>query len=261
MNPANLYRLAATTPYHRTTLPLRLTAVHPFLDKAPRAAAAALSGFFPARGGTNNDMQQWSLIFVNHHLTGNWSASMQMENRLRDDASEVDKQIYKPGGYYQFTDTLQLGVGYKFVRKHDSPDEQDPRQELFYRPIPTSKFEWVHQFRVEQRTGKSIDGVVSRLRYLVHLSHPLGDSDKYYWAAQEAVRFNAADKDRGPVDGFEQSRLYFGIGKKVTPKLKVEVGYLWNYQRVRRGNDLSNHVLRLQFLIDTQGLRPFFVND
>jgi len=221
----------------------------------------AILSITPARAGTNNDLQQWSLIFVNHHLTDKWSASMQVENRLRDDASEVDKQIYKPAGYYLFTDTLQLGVGYKYVRKHDSADEQDPWQELFYRPVSTSKFDWVHQFRLEQRTGKSIDGIVSRLRYLIHVSHPLGDSDEYYWAAQEAVRFNAASKDSGPVDGFEQSRLYFGVGKKVTRKMKIEVGYLWNYQRIRDGNDLSNHVLRLQFLVDTKGIFPFFVSN
>jgi hypothetical protein len=99
---------------------------------------------------------------------------------------------------------------------------------------------------------------VPRLRYLIHVSHPLGDSDKYYWAAQEAVRFNAASKDTGPVDGFEQSRLYFGVGRKVTRKMKIEVGYLWNYQRKREGENLSNHVLRLQFLVDTKGLLPFF---
>lgn len=214
----------------------------------------------PVLAGTNNDFQQWSLIFVNHHLNDKWSASMQFENRLRDDASEVDKQIYKPAGYYQFTDTLQLGVGYKYVRKKDAADEQDPWQELFYRPLTDSKFTWTHQFRLEQRTGSSIDGVVSRLRYLIHVSHPLGDSKEYYWAAQEAVRFNAASKETGPVDGFEQSRLYFGVGKKMSRKFRIEVGYLWNYQRIRDANDLSNHVLRLQFLIDTNGLRPFFAN-
>ena len=233
------------------------------IERALVRALAAIIGLsllpaFHALASTDNDFQQWSLIFVNHHLNEKWSASMQFENRLRDDASEVDKQVYKPGGYYQFTDTLQLGVGYKYVRKKDSKNEQDPWQELFYRPIPSSKFVWTHQFRLEQRTGGGVDGVVPRLRYLLHVSHPLGDSDRYYWAAQEAVRFNAASKDTGPVDGFEQSRLYFGVGRNMTKKLKVEVGYLWNYQREREGPNLSNHVLRLQFLIDTKGLHPWF---
>jgi hypothetical protein len=36
------------------------------------------------------------------------------------------------------------------------------------------------------------------------------------------------------------------------------VGYLWNYQLERDERNLSNHVLRLQFLVDTKGLLPFF---
>ena len=220
-------------------------------------ALLLLGSVAPGQAGTNNDFQQWTLLFVNHHLDNNWSASMQVENRLRDDASEVDKQIYKPGGYYAFTDTLKLGVGYKYVHKKDSPDEQDPWQELFYNPAPLGNWNWAHQFRMEQRTGSSIDGVVHRARYLLHLSYPLGDGP-WYLAAQEAVRFNLSSKDSGPVDGFEQSRLYFGAGRRMSKKLKVEVGYLWNYQRERHERNLSNHVLRLQFLVDTKGLHPFF---
>src|SRR5210317_2376064 len=37
----------------------------------------------PASADTDNDFQQWSLIFVNHHLNDKWSASIQLENRLR----------------------------------------------------------------------------------------------------------------------------------------------------------------------------------
>ena len=216
-----------------------------------------LTPFMPSWAGTQNDFQQWSLIFVNHHLDERWSASMQIENRLRDDASEVDKQVYKPAGYYAFTDTLKLGVGYNYVRKKDSADEQDTWQELFFNPAPLGNWDWAHQFRMEQRMGSGIDGVVHRARYLLHLTYPLGDGP-WYLAGQEAVRFNLSSKDSGPVDGFEQSRLYFGVGRRVSHKLKIEVGYLWNYQRERHERNLSNHVLRLQFLVDTKGLHPFF---
>ena len=212
---------------------------------------------FSVQAATQQDFQQWTLWFGNHHLDETWAVSMQVENRLREDATEVDKQIFKPGGYYAFTDTLKLGIGYKYVKKKGSKDEQDPWEELFWNPAPIGKFDWTHQFRWEQRTGGGVDGVVHRLRYLLHVTHPLGDSGRYYLAAQEAVRFNAPSKDWGPVNGFEQSRAYLGVGRNMTPKLKIEVGYLWNYQRFRDVNH-SNHVLRLQFLVDTKGLLPFF---
>ena len=133
-----------------------------------------------ARADTDNDFQQWSLIYVNHHLNNKWSTSMQVENHLRDDASEEDKQIFKPAGYYAFTDTLQLGMGYKYVKKKDSKDEQDTWQELVYRPAPIGDWDWANQFRWEQRTGSGLDGVVNRMRYLLHVTHPMGDSGKYY---------------------------------------------------------------------------------
>jgi hypothetical protein len=56
---------------------------------------------FAAQADTQNDFQQWTLWFGNHHLDETWSVSMQVENRLRDDASEVDKQIFKPAGTHR----------------------------------------------------------------------------------------------------------------------------------------------------------------
>ena len=44
----------------------------------------------PARADTANEFQQWSLIFVNHHLDNKWSASMQVENRLRFLLTDTD---------------------------------------------------------------------------------------------------------------------------------------------------------------------------
>ena len=53
----------------------------------------------PAWAATNNDFQEWTLLFVNHQLDGDWSASMQVENRLREDASEIDKKIFNPADF------------------------------------------------------------------------------------------------------------------------------------------------------------------
>ena len=52
---------------------------------------------FAAQADTKNDFQQWTLLFVNHHLDDNWSASMQVENRFRDDASRACQ--YRLPGY------------------------------------------------------------------------------------------------------------------------------------------------------------------
>ena len=44
------------------------------------------------------------------------------------------------------------------------------------------------------------------------------------------------------------------------PLTDTRAGSFAGLPRRRDLNNLSNHVLRLQFLIDTKGLRPFFAN-
>jgi hypothetical protein len=202
------------------------------------------------------DVQQWSLLFANHHFDERWAGSFQIENRMRDDISEFDELILKPGGYYRFTDTVNFGVGYKYQVKNDTPNEQDLWQELFITPGVWKGISWTHQVRLEQRFVGGVDGTIPRLRYLLHGARPFASNPKRYLAFQNATRFNLSSNDKGPVDGFEQNRLYVGIGFEVNPKLKIEFGYLWRYQRERSTDDRSDHSIRLQFLFDTKGRHP-----
>lgn len=199
------------------------------------------------------DLEQWSVAFANHNYDGDWSNSMQLETRLSDNKNGLKEVIFKPSGYYRFNPTAQLGFGYKYQVKPNSPDEQDLWQEFHYQ-TPVGKYGINHQFRLEQRFIDNIDGIIPRVRYLIHANIPLG-ADRYV-ALSEAVRFNLTDKGEGPVSGFEQNRIYAGVGFRARKKLKIEVGYLWQYERARIGPNESNHVLRLQFLIDSKGVHP-----
>jgi hypothetical protein len=200
-----------------------------------------------------SDLEQWSVAFANHDYDGNWSNSLQLETRFSDNKNGLKEVIFKPSGYYRFNPTAQLGFGYKYQFKRDNPDEQDLWQEFHYR-TPVGKYGINHQFRLEQRFIDNIDGMIPRVRYLIHTSIPLGAHR--YIALSEAVRFNLTDKGEGPVDGFEQNRIYAGVGFRANRRLKLEVGYLWQYERQRIGPNESNHVLRMQFLIDSKGVHP-----
>ena len=48
----------------------------------------------------------------------------------------------------------------------------------------------------------------------------------------------------------EQNRLYFGYGWHVGKYWKIEIGYMWRYQRQRNGPNTSDNILRLQFLLE-----------
>jgi hypothetical protein len=89
------------------------------------------------------------------------------------------------------------------------------------------------------------------LRFLQHLSHPLGESPNYL-TGFGAIRFNLDDKGEGPVSGFEQSRLYTALGRHIGDHVQFECGYLWRYEDERSGTDRSDHAIHFQLLINTK---------
>jgi hypothetical protein len=213
----------------------------------------ALLGAVRAVSAAEQDLALWSLASVNHEFNEHWSASFQTELRLDQDISAFQELVLKPAGYYRFNDWAQLGIGYKYIDKNHAPNEHDAWQEIYLRHSLAS-LGFTQQIRIEERFIEEISGVIPRLRYLIHGTAPI--SPKFYFSGSGAARFNLSDKGEGPVYGFEQSRLYAGVGYKAGKYARVELGYLWRYELERRGPDKSDHVIRIQFLFDTTGYHP-----
>jgi len=200
-----------------------------------------------------DDLGMWNLVFVNHAINETWAASLQLEGRMQDDISAFDEFIVKPGGYYRFNEWAQLGVGYKNITKYEESNEQDIWQEL-YLSQKWGHLGVTHQFRLEERFIHHINGILPRVRYLIDIKKPLNSS--FYLAFSEAARFNLDNKGEGPVSGFEQNRLYGGIGYNASNTSRIEFGYLWRYERERSDADKSDHVIRLQFKFTTKVPHP-----
>ncbi len=72
---------------------------------------------------------------------------------------------------------------------------------------------------------------------------------RFYLSAFDEVRVNLRDAGTGPVPGFEQNRLYGGIGLRLDALVRTEIGYLWRYERERDGAAKSDNVVYLQILL------------
>jgi uncharacterized protein DUF2490 len=199
------------------------------------------------------DLQLWCPVQFVHPCGEKWAVSMQTELRLRDDISEFSQLVYKPALNYHFNPTWTLSVGYKYIDKYQEANEQDPWQEGHFNKT-FGDLVTGFQVRLEERLIDDIGGVLPRVRFLEHLSHPLGDSP-YYLTGFGAVRFNLDDKGTGPVSGFEQSRIYAGLGRHIGERFQFEVGYLWRYEEKRSGDDLSDHAIHLKLVFNTKGKR------
>lgn len=210
-----------------------------------------LAGAIPA-GAAEQDLQLWFPVQVIHPITEKWALSMQVELRLQDDITEFSEFIVKPGLHYHLTPSWAFSAGYKYIHKRaNKPDEQDPWQEVSYSKA-FDKLVTGYQVRLEERLIDGANGILPRLRFLTHMSYPLSDGP-WYLTGFAAVRFNLDDKGVGPVSGFEQSRIFGGLGRHIGRHVQFEFGYLWRYERKRVGSDLSDHAIHLQLVVNTRG--------
>lgn len=79
-----------------------------------------------------------------------------------------------------------------------------------------------------------------------------------YTTGFAAVRFNLAEKGTGPVAGFEQTRVYAGIGFHLGGITRIEVGYLYRYEVIRDAANFSDNIIHLNlfFTIKRESKEP-----
>jgi len=207
----------------------------------------------PEASSSEPDLQLWFPVSFIHPVGEKWAVSMQTELRLKDDISEFSELVYKPALNYHFNETFALSVGYKYIDKHQKPNENDIWQEFH---INRKRNDLVTglQFRLEERLIGDIDGAITQLRVLQHWSHPI-DEGPYYLTGSEAVRFNLNSQGEGPVAGFEQSRIYAAVGKHIKDHIQFEIGYLWRYEEKRSGDNASDHVIHFHLVYNTRNKR------
>jgi len=198
----------------------------------------------------DNDIQMWNVLRFSVPIGEKWSVSMQNELRLADNISSIDEYIFKLYAHHRFTEKFGVSFGYKYINRPYGSNESDPWAEAVF-PHTYNKWQVSHQLRFEARIYQDISGIIPRLRYLVNWSTQLGDSFMYA-TGFGAIRFNLAEKNAGPVAGFEQVRVYAGLGFHIGGFTRLEVGWLYRYEIIRNAPDFSDNALHVNLFFRTK---------
>lgn len=195
----------------------------------------------------DSDVQVWNAFKAEQRWSARWSTSLDGQLRLQDNVSQFSALVLDAAAFHHAGDRFKLGAGFQYtVAPPGRTDEQAPWQSVSY----------AHQLfgasasttlRLDERLRDDVDGVLPRLRLGSRLTYPL--DGKWYLAASEEVRFNLRDTGAGPVSGFEQNRLYGGVGRRIDDFARIEIGYLWRYERERDKPGRSDNVVQLQIVI------------
>lgn len=193
-----------------------------------------------------DDLQLWTAATASHRFGDRVDASLQLQTRFIDDISTLGTVIVRPNVGYRLSKHGTASLGYDYVGKPQSSDDVEQRvwQQLGL-TYDADAFGLANRLRIEQRFIDNVNGVTVRLRNRVRLTRPLADSE-WRLIASDEIFANLNQNSGGPPPGFDQNRLFGGVGYRIGADLRLEAGYQWRLNR-----SSSDHILVMNLLFDS----------
>jgi hypothetical protein len=201
---------------------------------APLAFASLLAYAAPARADTAYDMQIWGAAFLTAKLTGREPGatsglSAWLDLQARRGGGGVTS-LARPALGYRFSKSVSAWAGYANIGLFDDIPENRAMEHRAWQQglftVPLDALTVQIRPRLEQRVRDNQPGVALRARALVRVNATFRPDIPVIVATWTELFFHLNDVEWGPRGGFDQNRLFLGLGIKGPPGTRVEVGYL-----------------------------------
>ncbi|KTD24193.1 hypothetical protein Lmac_3066 [Legionella maceachernii] len=213
---------------------------------------------------TQRDFQVWPNLTAigrfshsDNTAFGRLRCWLEGQERIGDDSKRLTQTLLRPGLGYAVTPSLSLWLGYAWIHTNrpltSSPFNENRiwQQLLWIKTTP--HFTFTSRTRMEQRffqNDPNNNKVAYRARQLMKIAIPLKynsrlsavGSDEVFWHKNNYIGRNGR--------GFDQNRLFVGLGYKINSNATTEIGYMNQYIR-RYGvpNFLSN-IVSINFFLN-----------
>ncbi|MEX2480526.1 MAG: DUF2490 domain-containing protein [Gammaproteobacteria bacterium] len=209
--------------------------------------------------GAQEDFHSWGAVLVTGAI-GDRSAGLNYwlegQGRFNDDSSRLNQGIVRGALGKSVGARAVLWGGYAFIPTHpvgaanDTVEHRVWQQLTWQAPGALAGFSLTTRSRLEQRFVDSGDDTGWRARQLIKVTRPLGTVERLYVSIWNEVFVNLNRTDWGADDGFDQNRIFAGLGIRLAPGWVTEIGYMNQYvARVGR-SDASNHVLSMTLFLN-----------
>ena len=246
------YLTGETEPPRSATMkPWKMTT--PFLCAASLLIAAPASLADPA-----HDEGLWLMIAAQ----GSFDEEDPEPSRLRwwfdgharffEDANGYGQSIVRPGMGYAIGKRSTLWAGYGWIRTSPANGQDVDEHRIWQQwttsiAISSANLSW--RSRLEQRFVEGGDDVGWRFRQFIKVSQPIAFQSRLRLVAYDEVFIALNNADWGARSGFDQNRLFAGLGWQFHEGRNVEVGYLNQFVQRSGQEDLMNHILSLNLLL------------
>jgi hypothetical protein len=221
-------------------------------------AVAMLLSVNTGHAQTVDDAGFWTALFargnVEHDILHADRVQWWFDSHARffDDTDGFGQSIVRPGLGYQVTDSTSLWLGYAWIRTSPGGAPEFDENRIWQQLSWSRDFEPLAvglRSRLEQRFLETGSETGWRFRQLISLRRPLECAPKLTLVTWDEVFIHLNDTNWGANGGFDQNRVFVGLGLKADPasRWRVEVGYLNQFVDRIGQDDLCNHLLSINF--------------
>jgi hypothetical protein len=213
-----------------------------------------------------NHQGVWTGVFLQGKISDHWGWSFENQLRLHRGwdfnggqpnplETRANRLLVRPSIRWmpRGDSSLQFALGWGWT-PNLSPERDEHRlweQVLFQGGDANEGIEWQHRFRLEQRHIEFTGGLHHRIRYLGRLTRFLGETKTYGLTAWTEIFWNLNSIARGPKEGLDQTRVFFGPVVKISHSYRLEMGYLNVYYPKGAAKDsLMSHILATNVTLD-----------
>ncbi|MBI2786350.1 MAG: DUF2490 domain-containing protein [Legionella longbeachae] len=196
-----------------------------------------------AIGKTHSENKFWSR--VRYWLEG--------QQRWGEDSSHFSQTLLRPGLGYALTENTTIWLGYGWVYTGEPFTSNTFEENRIWQQLLWVKthlhLTLTSRTRMEERFLENAPKTAYRFRQLVKMSIPFKNQPKISFATSDEVFFHLNNFIGANNRGFDQNRLFVGLGYQLNPFIKTEIGYMNQYiRRVDVPNFLSN-ILSINFYL------------
>ena len=199
---------------------------------------------------TNNNA--WLMYFGNHKFSDRFSIHAEAQWRRHNFLADDQQLLLRTGLDYYLKDNSRFTIGYAFIETYPYGDfavaQAFPEHRIWQQFTTTQqlgKVKLAHRYRMEQRMIGNSSATVSnerfenRFRYMAKATITLTGKSKHplFLAFYDEVFVNCG-KDVA-YNIFDQNRLYGALGLTLSPKTKIEVGFLYQIVQLRSLANIS----------------------
>lgn len=222
--------------------------------------AAALALAAPSQAQTNEDFQTWGTLTATGSLgiftpeLKNFKYWLEGQGRFGNDTSRFSQGMARTGLGYALSDKVSIWLGYAFIPTEE-PFAKVPfdehriwQQLLWSEKIADTTF--TSRSRLEQRFVQTGNDVGWRYRQLLKASYAPAAWNGFSLVASDEFFANVNNTDWRAHSGFDQNRFFVGVGYSFDSHVKTEVGYMHQYINKNKAQDLMDHILSVNFILN-----------